>query len=207
MLIRWIGHSCFRLTMNDGTIAVTDPFDGSVGYDLPRGAVDIVTISHDHYDHNYVGELVPKTVLKNAGHFPGKVNVTGFSSFHDDVRGAKRGSNVMFLIEGDGARVLHLGDLGHDLSDRAIEAIGPVDALLIPVGGVYTIDARQAAALAGRIGARVTVPMRYKTPRLTFELGGVESFIDAMGRKAVTCKTLDPLNPPADIALMEYGAE
>ena len=207
MLIRWLGHSCFRLTMNDGTTVVTDPFDKSVGYGLPHGAVDIVTISHDHYDHNHVGALVPKTVLKTAGHFSGKVTVTGFDSFHDDVHGAKRGSNVMFLIEGDGARVLHLGDLGHDLSNREIDAFGHVDALLIPVGGVYTIDARQAAALAERIGACVTVPMHYKTPRLTFELGGVKPFIDAMCGKAVTCKTLDPLNPPADIALMEYGVE
>ena len=70
---------------------------------------------------------------------------------------------------------------------------------------MYTIDARQAAALARRIGARVTVPMHYKTPRLTFELGGVEPFIEAMGGRTAACETLDPLNPPAEIALMAYG--
>ena len=205
MLIRWIGHSCFRLTMNDGATVVTDPFDGSVGYERPRGHVDLVTISHEHFDHNHIGALEPETVIRDAGHFPGKVAVTGFASFHDDAHGAKRGPNVMFLIEGDGARVLHLGDLGHDLSDAQIAAFGRVDALLVPVGGVYTIDARQAAALARRIGARVTVPMHYKTPRLTFELGGVELFIEAMGGRTAACETLDPLNPPAEIALMAYG--
>ena len=136
MLIRWIGHSCFRLTMNDGATVVTDPFDGSVGYERPRGHVDLVTISHEHFDHNHIGALEPETVIRAAGHFPGKVGATGFASFHDDAHGAKRGPNVMFLIEGDGARVLHLGDLGHDLSDAQIAAFGRVDALLVPVGRV-----------------------------------------------------------------------
>ena len=205
MLIRWVGHSCFRLTMNDGTTVVTDPFDASVGYDMPRGRADIVTISHDHFDHNHIGALKAQTVLKTAGHFPGKVNVPGFASFHADAQGAKRGSNVMFLIEGDGARVLHLGDLGHDLSDEEIAAFGSVDALLIPVGGVYTINALQAAALAKRIGARVTVPMHYKTPRLAFELGGAEPFLAAMGGEYAECAALDPLSPPDKVAVMAFG--
>lgn len=205
MLIRWIGHSCFRLTMNDGATVVTDPFDGSVGYERPRGHVDLVTISHEHFDHNHIGALEPETVIRAAGHFPGKVGATGFASFHDDAHGAKRGPNVMFLIEGDGARVLHLGDLGHDLSDAQIAAFGRVDALLVPVGGVYTIDARQAAALARRIGARVTVPMHYKTPRLTFELGGVEPFLAAMGGEYAECAALDPLSPPDNVAVMAFG--
>lgn len=205
MLIEWIGHASFRITMSDKASIVTDPFDETVGYDMPARAADIVTISHDHFDHNHAGALKAQTVLKDAGHFPGKVSVTGYPAFHDDAHGAKRGSNVMFLIEADGARVLHLGDLGHELNDEEIAAFGRVDVLLIPVGGIYTLDAHQAAALARRIGARVTVPMHYKTPRLTFELGGAEPFLEDMGGDYAECDALDPENPPAPVAVMRPG--
>lgn len=205
MLIEWLGHASFRLTLSDGTSVVTDPFDGTVGYSKPTRPADVVTVSHDHYDHNAAAALNPKTVYKTAGRFPGKVDITGYPSFHDDRRGAKRGANIMFLIEADGARVLHLGDLGHDLSDEEIARFGRVDALLIPVGGIYTIDARQAAALAKRIGARVTVPMHYKTPRLAFELGTDEPFLAAMGGEYAQCKALDPLHSPASVAVMTFG--
>lgn len=210
MLIEWIGHASFRITMNDKTSVVTDPFDETVGYAMPKQAADIVTISHDHFDHNDMDALKAQTVLKSAGHFPGKVTVTGYPSFHDAVKGAQRGGNVMFLCEGDGMRVLHLGDLGHDLSDDEITAFGKIDVLLIPVGGIYTLDAHQAAALARRIGARVTVPMHYKTPQLTFELGSVTPFVEdmaAMGASCAECDELDPMNPPASVAIMrpEHG--
>ena len=205
MLIEWLGHSCFRLTLKNGLSVVTDPYDDKVGYALPRHPADIVTVSHEHFDHNYTAPLSPRHVLRGPGvQTVEGVKIEGFASFHDDAQGAKRGLNTMFLIEADDIRVLHLGDLGHDLTDKAIAAFGRVDVLLIPVGGVFTIDAGQAADLAKRIAARITVPMHYKTSALSFNLGECAPFTAAMGA-AKALSSLDPETETAPVITLTPG--
>lgn len=193
MTIQWLGHSCFRITTSRGTTVVTDPFDETVGYDRPEIEADLVTLSHDHFDHNCV------RALGRADHVASSAQETRvndvmtrpFSSWHDDAQGAKRGPNTIFVLEADGQRVAHLGDLGHPLSREQLDALGPLDALLVPVGGVYTIDGVQAAQLALAAGARVTVAMHFMTPRLRFELMAPEFFERAMGVRAERRNVID----------------
>ena len=207
MIIRYIGHASFRIDLDSGVSVVTDPFDPAVGYDLPKTPCDIVTVSHGHHDHNHIGSLAPKHVVSETGSFEAMgVKITGLASYHDNVRGLKRGANVIYVIEADGVRIVHLGDLGHPLSDRAIADLGQPDAVMIPVGGVFTIDARQAAELAGRIGAKVTIPMHYMPPRLSFGLGSVDDFLSACAAAHVIAAELDPAKAPdAPVVVLEYG--
>ena len=193
MIIQWLGHSCFKLTTNQGTVIATDPFDPTVGYDRPTFTPDLLTISHDHYDHNcasaFTGEFVTASRTKDTR--LRDVRVIPFASYHDDMQGAQRGPNTIYVIEADGQRVAHLGDLGHMLSRDLIAALGRLDALLIPVGGVYTINGTQAAQLALTFKARTTVAMHFRTPRLRFELMSPEFFERAMGKKAVRMNEID----------------
>ena len=117
MKLEYLGHSCFKITASDGTRIVTDPYTG-VGYEMERTAADYVTCSHFHFDHGYVqGVSGYREVISEPGEYRcGTVRVTGYGSYHDDVKGAKRGKNVIFVFEADGVRVCHLGDLGERLS-------------------------------------------------------------------------------------------
>ncbi len=182
MKIHWMGHSCFAIETEDGTRIVTDPFDGHVGYPMPWGRADIVTISHGHGDHNHAEPLRPTHRADEAKEYVfGGVRITGIPSFHDDQQGAKRGKNVIFVIEADGKRVAHLGDLGHPLSAEQIAAIGKLDALMIPVGGFYTIDGETAAAQARALSPKVVLPMHYKTDCMNFPISDEQPFLKAYG--------------------------
>ena len=193
MKLEWLGHSCFRITTKQGTVVVTDPFDGTVGYERPGGRADLVTISHDHYDHNCLQALdeAGQAASREEETAVGDVRVLPIPCWHDGAQGAKRGPNTIFIIEADGQRVAHLGDLGHMLSQEQIRALGRLDALLIPVGGVYTIDGVQAAQLALAIGARVVVAMHFMTERLRFELMRPEFFEQALGKSAARRSEID----------------
>ena len=183
MKIEWMGHACFAVTTDKGTRIVTDPFDGTVGYPLPWGRADIVTVSHGHFDHNYYERLNPGEVVKEAGVYTiGDVKITGIPSFHDDAEGAKRGKNVMFVMEADGKRIAHLGDLGHMLSDEQIAALGKLDVLMIPVGGTYTLTGEQAAEQARAIGAEAVLPMHYSNGWCKFDITNEMPFIHAMNQ-------------------------
>lgn len=183
MKIKWLGHACFLLTSSDGTRVLTDPFDESVGYKVPKTEADIVTTSHDHYDHNYVAAVQGEYVHFNTvGNFNEKgIEITGIASYHDKESGQQRGSNVVFVFTIDGLNICHLGDLGHLLNDAQIKEISPVDVLLIPVGGTYTIDYKEAAELVSLINPKLVIPMHYKTPALGFNIDEVDKFLDAMG--------------------------
>lgn len=183
MEITWLGHSSFLIEDSKGRKILTDPFDETVGYALYRGKPDIITISHHHFDHDYVA-LMPQNVQKLDS--PGVFNIdgikiTGISTFHDKSKGSKRGRNTIFIMEADGYRICHLGDLGYVLTPSEIESLGKIDVLMIPVGGVFTIDAAEAEALSKDIGSHIILPMHYKTPALNFELSGVEAFSSRMG--------------------------
>ncbi len=184
MKLKWFGHSSFLMTAADGTRIITDPYepgcyDGAVGYGAIADEAEGVTVSHDHADHNACGSLPgsPKLVRGTGAHSVGPVAIRGFATWHDTNRGADRGENTVFVYEIDGLRVCHLGDLGHRLDDETTRAIGRVDVLLVPVGGLFTIDAAAATEVADRLGARVIVPMHFKTPRLGFDIAGVEGFL------------------------------
>ena len=156
MKLIWHGHACFELRLSSGSV-VFDPYcPGSVpGLSLPELSADAVICSHGHSDHCCAG------AVKLSGREPG-FRVTQIPTFHDDQRGRLRGENLCTVIEGDGLRIAHLGDLGHPLSEDELSRFGRLDLLMIPVGGVYTVDAAQAKELVEALRPRITVPMHYK---------------------------------------------
>jgi L-ascorbate metabolism protein UlaG (beta-lactamase superfamily) len=183
MKIKWLGHACFLITTDSGIRIVTDPFDETVGYPVPDVEADIVTSSHDHFDHNHVQPLRGNFQLINGvgSHYVSDVPITGIKTYHDEVMGKKRGENVVYVFEADGMRLCHLGDLGHLLDDKTVGEIGPVDILFIPVGGTYTIDAEEAVKVAAQLNPRLIIPMHYKTPVIDFPITGVDLFLAKMG--------------------------
>ena len=187
MQITWYGHSCFLLTAESGYSILTDPCGRDTGYELHDIVCDAVTVSHDHPDHNcFTGVSGEPLVIRTAGeHKAGDLTVTGFESYHDNAKGATRGSNLVFRFGIDSLNVLHLGDLGHMLSDELIEQIGPVDVLLAPIGGVYTINAETATRLADALHTKVLIPMHYKTPALHFNIEGLEPLLAANASRRV----------------------
>ncbi len=188
MKLRWLGHSAFLLSASDSTKVITDPYvpgsyDGAVGYGAITESADGVTVSHDHPDHNGYEALPgsPK-LIKGEGEFElGSIRIAGYPSFHDHHQGANRGKNTIYVFEMDGLRVCHAGDLGHLLPEDTVRAIGRVDLLLVPVGGLYTIDAAEAHKVAEQLGARVVIPMHYKTPMLGFDIAPVDEFLSGRG--------------------------
>jgi L-ascorbate metabolism protein UlaG (beta-lactamase superfamily) len=177
VIIRWLGHSCFYCR-GEGVSLLTDPFNEEVGYPLPEREVDVVTVSHDHYDHNAVSLLPGKPeVIREAGdHRFRSLSIEGVPVFHDEARGAKRGGNIIFTWEMDGARICHLGDLGHLLDEKALNSMGKIDVLMVPVGGVYTVDAGDARDVVAQLRPALVIPMHYQTPHLTFDLEPLENF-------------------------------
>ena len=179
MLLKWHGHSCFSVVSKERTLLI-DPFDEGVGYPLPAVRPSIIVESHQHHDHNshdrYAGEyvLINRTGKTQAHGF----SIEGYPTFHDEFGGKKRGPNIVFeIITPDGFRIVHCGDLGHRLTEELSSRLEGPDVLLIPVGGVYTIDAAVAREITRRIGPSFVVPMHYKTKALRFELGSVDPFI------------------------------
>lgn len=176
----WFGHSCFFLKAQTGLSLLLDPFhEKEVGYRMPSVEADIVVVSHDHEDHNNI--LAAKGqpfVIKGAGRNGAfGLKFQGVASYHDSDEGRKRGENTIFCFALDGIRICHLGDLGHLLSRAQVDAIGPVDLLFLPVGGIYTLDATGAEAVMGQLRPAVTVPMHYSTKALCFELERVDNFL------------------------------
>ena len=181
VVVKWWGHSCFEVK-NSVTI-VMDPHDGKSvgGIPVPKVKADVILISHGHGDHASGKSLVAKAdgkIIDKPGTVEVKgVKVKGVATFHDEVEGKKRGSNTVFIFEVDGIRFAHLGDLGHVLSDKEVEEIKPVDILMIPVGGYYTIDAAVASAVVEKLKPKVVIPMHYKVKGLDFPISEVEPFL------------------------------
>lgn len=166
MLITYHGHSQFLLESGNVFRILTDPYDAHVGYSMRDEAVDLVLISHKHGDHSFEEKLTsPHRTIREAGEYsvaPG-VNVTAIESDHDDEGGSKRGKTLLFVVEAEGLRVVHLGDLGRVLTEEEVARLGRVDVLMVPVGGFFTLDAAAAAKVAEQLQARVVIPMHYKT--------------------------------------------
>jgi L-ascorbate metabolism protein UlaG (beta-lactamase superfamily) len=210
MEITWYGHACFRLRDRGATV-VTDPYDQSIGYTLPRVRADIVTVSHHHADHNYVSGVKggPKVVDGPGEYEIQGVFITGIATFHDRKKGTQRGRNTVFLFEFDGLTICHLGDLGHVPTQAQVEALSDVDILLIPVGGVSTIGAPQAAEIISLLEPKVVIPMHYKTKALTAKLASVDRFLQEMGLKKLAAQeslkvTGSTLPEETQIVLLDY---
>lgn len=191
MEIAYLGHSSFKLKGKKTTV-VTDPFDPkSVGLKFAKIDADIVTVSHQHQDHNAVNLVTNAPfVVHGPGEYEIKgVSIIGVPSYHDNEKGELRGTNTMYSIEIDGIHIVHLGDLGHKLTEKEVETLGAVDILLVPVGGVYTITAKQAAELIPDIDPSIVIPMHYGRPELDQkvygELTDLQTFLKAVGAEAV----------------------
>ncbi len=178
----WYGQACFKI--EDSSIIVTDPHNGeTIGLNPPpENVADLVTISHQHHDHASGEKIVSRedtAIFKDSGTYKEKgITIKGIDSFHDNTMGSERGKNVIFSFELDGINVCHLGDLGHQLEEEHIEKIGPVDVLLIPVGGNYTIDGAEAADITKRLKPSVVIPIHFLVEGLTVEISGLEEFAD-----------------------------
>ena len=179
MKIAWHGHSCFEV--HDGVTIVTDPHDGkSIGIRTPVVKSDIVLISHDHFDHNCArivkGDF---SIVREPGERELKgVRISGVTTYHDAVQGAKRGRNIIFVFELEGMRFCHCGDLGHMLSEEQIKELGRIDVLFIPVGGVFTISGTQARELVDQIKPRVAVPMHFRVGGLSISINNLDEFLE-----------------------------
>ena len=179
MKVKWLGHASFLITAENGTRIITDPYTtgGNIKYEEIAEAADIVTVSHEHGDHNNAAAVQgnPK-VVKGTTEVKG-IKLKGIPTYHDDAQGGKRGNNVIFCFTMDGVKVCHLGDLGHPLSDQQAAEIGDVEVLLIPVGGFYTIDATVASQVCDQLKPRVIIPMHFRNEKCTFPIAGVDEFL------------------------------
>ena len=181
MQYTWLGHSTFLITNDAGGRLITDPADERSIPHLPRVTADVITLSHRHHDHCATERVGGTPVIKESTE-PETLagfSIRGFSVFHDEVNGAKRGPNTIFLVEADGQRIVHCGDLGHMPDEVTIAAIKGCDVLLLPVGGVYTVDGKTAWAIAKRVAPKTVVPMHYQTSDLGFKLEPIDKFLAA----------------------------
>ena len=179
MKIKWLGHASFMITSDTGIKILTDPYGvrADLSYGEIRESADIVTVSHEHGDHNNVAAVRGNPqVVRGAAKVKG-IELKGIPCCHDDAGGKLRGKNTMLCFEVDGIRVCHLGDLGHQLSDKEVAELGKVDILLIPVGGFYTIDAKVAGQVCDRLKPKVIIPMHFRNDKCAFPIAGVDEFL------------------------------
>ncbi len=186
MKIKWLGHASFMITAETGIKIITDPYvtTGNLNYGEIKESVDIVTVSHEHTDHNNVAAVksdpeVVRGIAKAKG-----IEFRGIPTYHDSAEGKSRGNNTILCFEVDGVKVCHLGDLGHPLNDKQATELGSVDILLIPVGGFYTIDAKVASQLCDRLKPKVIIPMHFKNDKCSFPIAGVDEFLQ--GKEGVS---------------------
>lgn len=186
MEIQYLGHSCFKI-MGKKISVVTDPFDAkTAGYAPIKQTAEVVTVSHNHYDHSYVQAVQgDPLIFDSPGEYEAKgTEFRGILSAHDDSGGSERGLNTIFVMDVDGIKICHLGDLGAELSSEQLEQMDGIDVLLIPVGGTYTIDAKEAAKIVSEIEPRIVIPMHYDTKEGKVgggKMDGVDKFLHEMG--------------------------
>jgi L-ascorbate metabolism protein UlaG (beta-lactamase superfamily) len=168
MHLKWFGQSCFLMTSQAGTRVLMDPFGKGLGYKVPQLQADIVTTSHDHFDHNNIAAVKGNFFhIDTRGIYSHKdIGINGILTNHDKVQGASRGSNVVFTFSVDGLCVCHCGDLGHVLTAEQVKGIGKVDVLMVPVGGTFTINAAEALEVRSQLNPSITIPMHYRTHTL-----------------------------------------
>lgn len=202
MNIQWFGQSCFKLQSKDALV-ITDPFGKEDGLTPLRTRADIVTLSHDHDSHNNIDSIKDNPfIIDGPGEYEKKgIFVKGIISFHDNKEGQELGPNTIYIIEMEGIRICHLGDLGHLLTSKQIERINGVDILLIPVGEKETLSVDKVIDTINEIGPRIVIPMHYQIPKLKKKLSRVEKFLSEMGLekiKPMAKLSVKSKNLPAD---------
>ncbi|TET62397.1 MAG: MBL fold metallo-hydrolase [Candidatus Stahlbacteria bacterium] len=183
MKVKFLGHAAFLITSDTGVRIITDPykpgcFDGGIKYDQITEEADIVTISHEHDDHNETKINGDPTFVKSADAKVIKdIKISGVNVYHDTSKGKERGTNIIFNMIIDRMNIVHLGDLGHDLSPEEIKGIGNVDVLFVPVGGYFTIDAKVAESVINVLKPKIVIPMHFKTDKCGFPIAPIDDFV------------------------------
>lgn len=186
MEIQYLGHACFKI-IGKSLSVITDPFDAkTAGYAPIKQSAEVVTVSHSHYDHNYVQAVQGSPLIFDSpGEYESKgAEFHGILSAHDESGGSERGLNTIFVMEVDNIKICHLGDLGIGLTSEQLEQMDGIDILLIPVGGTYTIDAKEAAEIVSEIEPGIVIPMHFATKEGKVgsgKLEGVDKFLHEMG--------------------------
>jgi L-ascorbate metabolism protein UlaG (beta-lactamase superfamily) len=190
MTIQWYGHSCFKISTKpegrgsgEDVVIFTDPYNKEIGLRPPQGRANIVTVSHDHFDHNNAKALRGEAaVLDLPGEYSIKgVSIKGVNSYHDKKEGAEKGLNTIFVFESEGIRFCHLGDLATPLDKKQLEEINGVDILAVPVGGRFSLNGKEAKAVVDQIEPKVVLPMHYKIRGSKFQGEDEKSFCKKIG--------------------------
>ena len=211
MEISYLGHASFKIKAKSGTI-VTDPYGELVGWRMPAVSADIVTLSHAHDDHNNAGVVAGTSkaskpfLISEPGEYEIEgISIFGYRTWHDEKGGEERGENNIFVLQAEDIRILHLGDLGHQLSEKLIDELNGIDILMIPVGGVYTLNVQEAIKVIEAIDPLYVLPMHYRTERHDQkEFGGLQTaqeFVSAYGHTSRTVKSLvvSKISLPQDV--------
>jgi L-ascorbate metabolism protein UlaG (beta-lactamase superfamily) len=216
MNIVWHGQSFFEIVTKDRENkelkVVIDPFDESIGLKVPRTEARILLITHQHSDHSNKKAISGSPFLiEEPGEYEiNGVHVKGIPAFHDNIQGKEREDIIVYLIETEDIKICHLGDFGQkELTSEQLDQLGDIDILMIPVGGVYTIDAKGASKIISQIEPKLVIPMHYQIPKLKLKLNSLEQFLKEMGSPAIEPQKklkLKPFNLPKEkmeIAVLE----
>jgi L-ascorbate metabolism protein UlaG (beta-lactamase superfamily) len=179
MKIKYLAHASFLITSQSGVKIITDPYTaaGGLKYKPISETADIVTVSHEHGDHNFTDAVKGyPAVLRADGEVKG-IKFKVINVAHDEHDGKQRGKNSIFCFEVDGVKLCHAGDLGHILTPEQTKAVGKIDVLMLPVGGFFTIDAAAATVVAEQLKPTIILPMHYKTDKADFPIAGVGEFL------------------------------
>lgn len=184
MQLKFLAHAAFFFTANNGTKILIDPyepnaFNGELQYSPIEDQADVVLITHDHADHNYISPQNKNAkIIKQAGKYViNDIEIYGYDVFHDKKLGKERGKNIIFVLKIDDLVICHVGDLGHTLNQETLKSLGKIDILLLPVGGVFTIDHHEATELMLALQPKICIPMHYKTAKINFPLAEIDEFL------------------------------
>ncbi len=182
MQLIWFGHSCFLIKTDEGKRILMDPFNNYLGYNSNFPKCDLITISHNHFDHSYINEINAETKILNTCDILNLdyVHIEGLNSFHDDYNGLKRGRNIIYIFKFKNISLAHLGDLGNIPDDSVLNHLSSLDFLLIPIGGNFTIDGNTASKLCKLLQPHYIIPMHYKTNLTSINLNGSKKFLISM---------------------------
>ncbi|MEM1532607.1 MAG: MBL fold metallo-hydrolase [Desulfurococcaceae archaeon] len=214
MELVWHGHAFFTLRLANGYVISIDPHDGlSIGLKRVRVESDLVLVTHDHFDHNAV-EVVKKPSTRILKQFYGEVRVddvviNGIKTFHDKHGGARRGENAVYIVDAEGLKIAHLGDLGHVPSGEVLNKMSKIDVLMIPVGGTYTIEPDEAWSIVENLGPRIVVPMHYWVKGLRLPLKTVDHFLKYAEKVRVdklntNLVSITPSNLPSETTVIVF---
>jgi L-ascorbate metabolism protein UlaG (beta-lactamase superfamily) len=184
MRLTYYGHSSFLVETGDGTRVILDPYrsgcyDGALRYAAIDEPADVVIATHEHDDHGATDTIPgePLVLVHPTSATVGMLRITGVQAAHDETGGSERGRNTIVVLDDGDIRLAHLGDLGHVLDEASVEAIGRVDVLIVPVGGFFTIDEKEAAAVVESLNPRIVIPIHYKTDKVDFPIAPVDGFL------------------------------